>query len=319
MNLIKFKDQIRPGDDLFNTYLKGKYAYWIQMRYIVPFAFIDAGKYVEFESDITKLTGWKDRGCSKPDPYYWDIQSGNIEAWVDIEGTEEANNINKFLVHNNFTSDSDITIDQIKKFRTWIATTLLSFDRRSDGTQKHKLYNEDLTEVLDYYARGMYNQCVKSLAKLNNAISVDKIVSSTCGCNSGSNLAGLYNESLSTCDPLHAYRKYIYDQMISAFSNLDFWYQFPEPFLKEFKQYIDNIIQLNLPLRGAEWVNAFVDCACHSNTDQLNFQEILRRLSKALEYLRLDEISGNINFISKAFRDWATELYEMMEWPTAHN
>lgn len=319
MNLIKFKDQIRPGDDLFNTYLKGKYAYWIQMRYIIPFAFIDTGKYVEFESDITKLIGWKERGCSKPDPYFWDLRVGNIEAWVDVEGTEEANDINKFLVHNNFTSDSDITIDQIRKFRTWIAKTLLSFDQKSDGTQKNKLYSEDLTEVLDYYAHGMYNHCVKALSKLNNAISVDRITVGSCGCSHDTNLSGLYNEHLSTCDPLNAYRKYIYDQMVDSFSDPNFWYQFPEQFLKEFKQYIDNIIQIDLPLKGSSWISPFIDCTCHMNSDQLLHMEILQRLSKAIDYIRLNDTSGNINFISKAFRDWATNLYEVMEWPNTRN
>lgn len=319
MNIIKLKDQIRPGDDLFNTYLKGKFAYWIQMRYIVPFDFINRGQYVEMENDITKLTGWRERGLKCPDPYYWDLQSGNIEAWVDAEGTEDANNINKFVVHNKFTADSDLTIDEIKRFRTWLATILLSFDCRADGTPKHAIYNEDTTEMLEYYAGGMYDKCVKSLMKLGNSIAVNRLTMNECGCASGGNLAGLYNESLTNCDPLYTYRKYRYEQMVSVFSNIDFWTQFPEAFIKEFKQYIDNIIQLNLPLKGASWISSFVDCTCHTSSDQLVFVEILRRLSKALEYLRLDETTGNLNFISKALRDWSSELYEVMEWPNTHN
>lgn len=319
MNIIKLKDQIRPGDDLFNTYLKGKYAYWIQMRYIVPFDFISTGQYVDMESDIAKLTGWKERGLKCPDPYYWDLRTSNIEAWVDSEGTEEANNLNKFLIHNKFTVDSDITIDMVKKFRTWLASTLLSFDCKSDGTQLHRLYNEDLTEVLDYYAHGMYNQCVKSLNKLGNSISVNRLTMNECGCVSGSNLAGLYNESLTSCDPLYVYRKYIYEQMVTTFSSIDFWAQFPDEFMKGFKQYIDNIIQLNLPLKGSAWISSFIDCTCHMNSDQMVFMEILRRLSKAIEYIRLNDTMGNLNFISKALRDWSSELYEVMEWPNAHN
>lgn len=319
MNIIKLKDQIRPGDDLFNTYLKGKFAYWIQMRYIVPFDFINQGQYVEMESDITKLTGWRERGLKCPDPYYWDLQSGNIEAWVDADGTEDANSLNKFLVHNKFTTDSDLTIDEIKKFRTWLAATLLSFDVRNDGAPKNYLYNEDLTEVLDYYAHGMYNACVKSLNKLGTSIAVNRLTMQDCGCASGANLAGLYNESLTNCDPLYTYRKYIYEQMVAAFSNIEFWVQFPEIFIKEFKSYIDNIIQLNLPLKGSSWISSFVDCTCHLNSDQMVYIETLRRLSQALEYIRLDDVTGHLNFISKALRDWATDLYEAMEWPTAHN
>ena len=55
MNIIKFKDQIRPLDDLFNTYLKGKYAYWIQMRYVVPFEYISQAEYIKYESDQTEI------------------------------------------------------------------------------------------------------------------------------------------------------------------------------------------------------------------------------------------------------------------------
>ena len=319
MNIIKLKDQIRPGDDLFNTYLKGKFAYWIQMRYIVPFDFIDPGQYVEMENDITKLTDWRERGLKCPDPYYWDLQVGNIEAWVDVEGTEEANNLNKFLVHNKFTTDSDITLEEIKKFRTWLATTLLSFDQKTDGTQKKVLYNEDITEMLQYYASGMYDQCVKALNKLGTSIAVNRLTMNECGCASGGNLAGLYNESLTSCDPLYTYRKYMYELMVDKFSSIDFWVQFPDAFMKEFKQYIDNIIQLDLPLKGSAWISTFIDCTCHMNSDQMVFMEILKRLSKAIEYIRLDDLTGNLNFISKAFRDWSTELYEVMEWPTAHN
>lgn len=319
MNIIKLKDQLRPGDDLFNTYLKGKYAYWIQMRYIVPFEFISQGQYVEMESDIRKLTGWRERGCAHPEPYYWDIQSGNIEAWVDAERTELANDINKFLIHNKFTSDSDITIDEIKRFRTWLAAMLLSFDKFADGTPKHVLYNEDTTDVLDYYANGMYNSCVKALNKLGTSIAANRLTMNDCGCAAGGNLAGLYNESLTNCDPLYAYRKFMYEQMVELFSNIDFWTQFPNAFITEFKRYIDNIIQLDLPLKGSAWISSFVDCACHMSADQMVYMEILQRLSKALEYIALDDITGHLNFIAKAFRDWSSELYEVMEWPNAHN
>lgn len=319
MNVIKLKDQLRPGDDLFNTYLKGRYAYWIQMRYIVPFDFISKGQYVEMENDITKLIDWRERGLKHPDPYFWDLQSGNIEAWVDAEETEEANSLNKFLIHNHYTSDSDITLEQIKKFRTWLATSLLRFDQTSDGSQKQMLYNEDVTEMLKYYAGGMYDHCVKALTKLGHSISINRLTMNECGCAAGGNLAGLYNETLTNCDPLYTYKKYMYELMVSTFSSIDFWAQFPEAFMKEFKQYIDNIIQLNLPLKGSAWISTFIDCTCHMNSDQMVFMEILQRLSKAIEYIRLDDVTGNLNFISKAFRDWSTELYEVMEWPNARN
>ena len=312
MNIIKFKDQIRPGDNLFNTYLKGKYAYWIQMRYIVPFEFIDTAQYVKFESDINALIG---NPCGKPEIHYWDILKKNTDlmAWVDAEATEDANSIAPFRRHNQFTTDEDITIDEVKKFRTCLATTLLSFDARESGQQKYCLFSEDFTAVLQYYAVGMYDQCIKALSKVDSSAKVEKLSVSDCGC-AGGNLSGLYSESLHTCDPVGMYRKYMYGEMVKAFSQIEFWDQFPTTFLWDFKKYIDNIIALNLPLKGSAWVSTFVDCTCQSNTDQMVYTESLRRLSKALNHIATEDIMGNKNFISKALSDWATDLYESMEW-----
>lgn len=315
MNIIKFKDQIRPGDLLFNKYLKGKYAYWVQMRYIVPFDFIDSAQYVKFENDIRALIGWKDRGCAQPEIHYWDLlkKDTDLEAWVDVDATEDANSIKPFERHNKFTTDDDITIEEVKKFRTWLATTLLSFDARESGIQKNCLFDEDFTRVLQYYACGMYDQCIKALSKINFEHHVEKISMSDCGC-AGGNLAGLYSESITSCDPVYLYRKYMYGEMVKNFSQIEFWDQFPTTFLWDFKKYIDNIIALNLPLKGSAWISTFVDCTCQSNTDQMAYTDTLRRLSKALNYIATEEILGNKNFISKALGDWATDLYESMEW-----
>lgn len=315
MNVIKFKDQIRPGDALFNKYLKGKYAYWIQMQYIVPFEFIDSAQYVKFENDIHALIGWRDRGCAKPEIHYWDIlkKDTDIEAWVDVDATEDANSIKPFTRHNQFSTDDDITIDEIKKFRTWLAKTLLDFDAREGGRQKNCLFDEDFTRVLQYYAGGMYDQCVKALSKVNFEHRVEKISMSDCGC-SGGNLAGLYSDSITGCDPVYVYRKYMHGEMVKQFSQIEFWDQFPTTFLWDFKKYIDNIIALNLPLKGSSWISTFVDCTCQMNTDQMVYIELLRRLSKAINYIATEEIQGNKNFISKALSEWATDLYESMEW-----
>ena len=59
MNIIKLQDKIMPEgcvkSSFFNKYLKGKYAYWVRMRYIVPFDTMGYDAYVACEEDINKL------------------------------------------------------------------------------------------------------------------------------------------------------------------------------------------------------------------------------------------------------------------------
>ena len=53
MNIIKLKDILMPDfypvANLFNTKLKGKYAYWVKMRYIFPLDSIDYDTYIKYE------------------------------------------------------------------------------------------------------------------------------------------------------------------------------------------------------------------------------------------------------------------------------
>lgn len=314
MNIIKFKDHIRLNDPLFNTYLKGKYAYWIQMRYVVPFDFITRDQYVAFENDIEGLIGWRKRGCAKPEVNYWDIYSSNLEAYVDVDETESANNIIPFSRHNSFTTDDDLTLDEVKKFRTWLANACLDFDRNDNGKQKYQFYTEEFTDILEYYAKGMHDKTTKMLARIPVEFGVDvlNIKGSSCTvCGDGQNL---YNMKSGLCDPLSTYRKFVYSEMVKKFGDTDFWADFPDIFLLEFKQYIDNIIRLDLPLATSEYTSVFKDCACQSNPEQIFATETLKRLSTSLGYMIDGEVQGNKNFISKAFMDWATSLYENMEW-----
>lgn len=306
MNIIKFKDQIRPCDDLFNTYLKGKYAYWVRMRYIIPFDAITKAQYIELESDIKKLDKVE---------LLWDMYGADsdIEAWVDIEETEAANSINKYIRANRFTTDSDLTIDEVKKFRTWLAETLLDFDRDDSGHQLNTLYKEEFTAVLEYYANEMYDGTIKALSRIPGTYNFIKTSVSGCGCGSGSDLSNLYATTGGFCDPISSYKQYLYNEMVTNFSDINFWSDFSSVFIEEFKQYIDNIIALDLPLQTSISTN-YEDCSCLSNSAQLSNMDILRRLSKALGYFLEDEVKGNKNFISKALQDWSSILYENMRW-----
>ena len=50
MNIIKFKDIIVNGDDVFNKKFKGKYAYWVHMKYAMSFDDISTTDYVRYET-----------------------------------------------------------------------------------------------------------------------------------------------------------------------------------------------------------------------------------------------------------------------------
>ena len=52
MNIVKLKDIIKPNDEFFNTYLKGKYAWWVHMRYIIPFEKMGIQGYIACEENI---------------------------------------------------------------------------------------------------------------------------------------------------------------------------------------------------------------------------------------------------------------------------
>lgn len=314
MNLIKLKDIIKPNDDFFNQYLKGKYAYWVHMRYIVPFDLMKHEGYVACEVDINKLL--KQEDGTYPIPYgvpYKDIYEEGMERYVDKYETDNVNNIIKYRLKNQFTADSNITIDELKKFRTWLATQLLLFDTNNLGEQLNSIYSEEETHVLTYYKKGMYDDVIKYLSVFGSMENVlQNINSSSCGCNA--DLSSLYNLSLTTCDPLSIYKKNIYERMVQMFSTVRFWGQFPKEFILEFKKYIDNIIKCNFKLTKSPYVSDYADCGCNDNDDQENMIAILNRLSNALKYIADGNLLGRKNYIYDAFHDWSVYLYELMEW-----
>ena len=316
MNIIKLKDVIKTGDDFFNKYLKGKYAYWLHMRYIVSFDHMRHEGYVACEEDINKLL--KNEDGSYPKPYgapYIDIYDSDIAPYIDIYETDKANCVTTYRMQNDYATDCNITLDELKKFRTWLAVQLLKFDQNNLGEQVYNIYNEEITHMLKYYANNMYDEIVKYLSIFGfSELTVNNINMSSCGCNASSNLSSLYNESHSSCDALFIYRKNLYNKMVEIFSKVDFWIQFPKEFILEFKKYIDNIIDSNLKLTKSQYVSDFVDCGCDTMDNQATMQAILKRLSQSLQFISDGNVSGKKNFITDAFKDWAIYLYELMEW-----
>lgn len=333
MNIIKLKDIMMPDDliksSFYNNYLKGKYAYWVQMRYIVPMglSFNETTKemvgmkhegYVACESNIKKLLRKEDG--TLPTPFgseCFDIfEEEEIIPFIDQIETDIINSTSNFRLKNQFTTDSDITIEEVKKFRTWLASTLLSLDQTEKGEQRNQLFDDIQTHVLSYYSNSMYDKTIQILSGFKPVPNLT-VETSACGCTHSNNLSSLYNENIHICDSVSEYRKNLYNVMVSMFSEIDFWNneQMPKEFILEIKKYIDNIIKLNLPLKSSSSIEKYTDCGCVSNSnEQDQYIYILKRLSMSFGYIYNSDVIGHKNYISDALRDWATGLYEYMEW-----
>jgi hypothetical protein len=329
MNVVKLLDKKmpieNPNAEFFNNYLKGKYAYWIQMRYIVPMEFhinedgmligMKHEGYVACEEDIKKLL--KDANGDYPRPYgtpYLDIYDYDVIPFVDMVETDLINSTMNYRVRNQYITDEDITIDELKKFRTWLATQLINMDKSDKGVQLYHYFNELEYHVLKYYAGGMYDETIKILMDFGETkINGLNDTKTGCGCNSGSNLSSLYINNIETCDPISIYKENLYNKMVQLFSNIEFWSQWPKEFILEMKKYIDNIVNVGLTINNTN-INKYADCTClNKNVNEDNIM-MLNKLSQALHFIANGDIQGHKNYIYDALFDWSKNLYEYMEW-----
>ena len=307
-------DASNPYASYFNKHLKGKYAYWIQMRYIVSFDHMRHEGYVACEEDINKLLQKEDG--TYPKPYgapSLDVYEPGIICYVDSNETDNINSIINYRLKNKYTADEDVTIEELKKFRNWLASEILAMDQSKIGAQRYMLLNTEETHVLNYYNLGMYDETIKILSEFGreNVEVVDKTVNS-CGCGN-QNISGLYNIDVTVCDPISIYKNNIYKKMVSIFSDIDFWTRWTPEFILLFKKYIDNIININLPIK-TDKVN-FTDCTClQKDPIQENFISTLKKLSISLGYIYESDIIGHKNYITDALKDWSTMFYEDMYW-----
>lgn len=318
MNLIKLKDVKAPSHlswaPYFNRHLKGKYAYWIQMRYIVSFDHMKHEGYVACEEDIYKLL--QRPNGEYPKPYgapCLDVYDMDVVGLIDTIETDRINSTIEFRMKNNYVSDEDVTEDEVRMFRQWLAVNLLLMDQMENGRQKYQFFTEMETHVLNYYANNMYDGTIKILNNFGGLSVKVENVEKSCACMSGgTDISSLYGSSISTCDAITIYRDNIYKKMVEMFKEIDFWTRWPKEFIVEFKKYIDNIIRLNLPFEDT-YKSDFEDCCCHkeANNDNIN---VLNRLSQALQYIKDEDVRGHKNYIKDALYDWSSRLYEKMMW-----
>ena len=310
MNIVKHKDTYIKSEmweegscpytqeemDWYNENLKGKYAYALNWKWGVPFGQMTVSEFVEYSAEDSP--GEKD---------HCDISK--YSDFIDNEATDHSNSISKYVALNKFSSDTDITIDEVKNFRTWLASTLAEIKDESDMVAGEKI-------MLDYYAGGMYDQTVNALSIFSSVSPQYSVIQTqSCGCASAS--TSILGTTGSVCDPVATYRRGIYDLMVSLWSTHNYWVSLESSdFLAEFKRYIDGVVSYNLPLFVNDWTTVFADCTCANNSDALQKAGIMamRNLSQALQYMIDGEITGHKNFIDAALRVFASQYYERMQW-----
>ena len=210
---------------------------------------------------------------------------------------------------NSLTPDDDITIEELKIFRRWLAIQLL-------GTVED---TKDIT-MLNYYANDMMDDTIHRLMVFTStqvsivaygSAGIGSIKHSSCGCSS--NTRSTINSS-NICDAIDLYTSGIYNYMIEVFSNIEFWSSRKE-IVTEVIKYLENIIRVGLPLTSVTSTN-YIDCTCTNidSTQQELMTQLLRKLITSLGYIVDGDVAGNKYFISNTLREWSTLLYEKMFW-----
>lgn len=308
MNIIKFKDMLLDSScglsldkiEMFNNELKGKYAYAINWMHIVPLDKITQEEYVKLSLGDPLIDGIYLEMIDIPQHY------------IDLDETMKINGVEIYKNLNKYTTDSDITIDELRVFRPWLAHTLLQQSIK-DSQFIHVLEYYDFDDPTNLIGAGMYDDVIKHLSDFTSTpSSIIDITKSSCGCKN----IPVINTLMPECDAISIYRTGIYNKMVEVFSDMYFWQDYKGSILIDMKKYIDNIIKLNLPLYSSKYISNYTDCGCLNLNDleQQNNIKILSDLSKSLQFIIDDKISGNKNFISDSLSKWASVLYEKMYW-----
>lgn len=317
MNIIKLKDILMPDfypvATLFNTKLKGKYAYWVKMRYIFPLDSIDYDTYIKYEQmdNAAFAESSIEPHIDLYATYYSQCMIEFVKDYIDATETDDINSVYQYEVANAYTADYDIDVDDLKSFRSWLANELLKFNVDGNGNQTGE-YSPETLHMLEYYKNNMYNDTVKYLNMFANPNIVSLINNkSTCGCCASTSINII--PAIDTCNPIDVYKNNIREFMINTFSDVTFWTSKNKSFLMLFKKYIDNILRIGFTLPKASETSFNVDCQCASNNNNV-LKKILENLSVALQYIIDETVAGHKNFIYDALYDWSKNAYEYMNW-----
>ena len=317
MNIVKLKDIIMPDEcrlsTFFNKNLKGKYAYWIQMRYIFPLESLDFKKYIQFEQ-LDEEDFLSNEMLPHIDLYSEECSMYSFaQNYIDQEITESINSINEYRITNEYVVDYNVDIAKLKVFRSWLAGEILLLNSNSEGVYNNNL-SEELIHVLEFYKNDMYNDVIKQLNIFgsDNLSLTNSSNSTTCSCcnNTANNLINITLPTV--CKPIEIYTKNLHNLMVATFENVDFWAGFNVEFIKLFKLYIDNIIKAGFTFNKNDNPSLYTTCTCNSSAS--THTTILQNLSVSLDYIIKNEISTHKNFIHDSLYNWAENLYDLMYW-----
>ena len=313
--------------EYFNNTFRNKYAYAINWLYIMPMIVdgesIPVGDPFGSDTDATYVNA--ERGLVDMDDMY---MFADIVPWVDQARTLNIlqNDKIKYDYLNEFTPDDDITIEELKVFRTWLAGILLANTPVIDSQANPDM----LVTMLTYYMQNLNDTTTGILAEFADYMDNKVLVAGTttkgiqvnlaslglssgCGCSGG--VQGVGNvATVSGCDPLQIYRNAMYNYMVETFSNVDYWMEQVE-ICTEMKKYLEGILKVGLPL-GSRIIDPYADCGCNTlDADaQTRYRRMIEALIQSLTYIINGTVSGNRNYVATAFANWATYLYEYMYW-----
>ncbi len=235
------------------------------------------------------------------------------EYWlyVDQIATAKINDVAALEVYNKFTSDDEITEDELRKFRTWLAQSFLDYGLELTDIQ---------TGTLNYYANELTDTTTTMLYSLQSSIQpklYSAAINQTCSCQSKTtNLASLFTTNeLTVCDPLALYRQMIHNQMVLMLSDSKFWSKYLL-LIDEVIRYLNGILKLNFPLYSKSALSTqFIDCS-KLNEKDLGQMEGVRTLTNtitALEYIKDEKTAEHQNFINESLTKFAN-IYELLRW-----
>jgi hypothetical protein len=266
---------------------------------------------------------------------YVDLWEGDwnwMNGYVDQTETDTVNSVDALKQYNNYIPTKSPGIEELKRFRTWLATSLLDqnytfyiyntdhYDQLPNPTLDQRLsaktvtelpsedegvvkienlevvnWTDDNTHVLEYYRGGMYDDTLKWVGEFGKTVvNLTQPSQSSCGCGSNTNLSSLYGDGVSVCDSVEIYKSGIKNGMIEFFSDVETWTELPKSYILNVKSYVDGIIQSNLGFSTYEISNGYYGCECvSSNNSQTVAVAILEQLSKAFDIIAQGESEVN--------------------------
>lgn len=285
MNIVKIKDTVKPNDVLWNKFFKGKYAFWIHMRYLVPLEHMSIGEYVKAEQS----------GCVQSE-YHVDTLKHDVDLYIDYSETERLFNVNKYLNINKFVPVGEITMDDIRNFRSWMAGVF--YDLSSEATGQH---------VWNFYKNSMWDEVCKWLC-LDIPTQQVQATLSGCGCNTS-----LHSLQVNgSCDPLLEYRRRMKATLVKMFT-LQFLTEQDPKVLNQIRLYIESILASNLVFGASK---DFKDCSCGTSQNELHLRALCERFAKTLSAIIDGSWKERINYHTDNTKNWIDQVYELMTWVT---